>query len=115
MPVRGEEFVLVLPDTPLDSAFKVAETLRRRVARHVFRHKDVRVQVHISSGVAGASEHAPRDESELIKFADHGMYHAKQLGRNRTAIADPVDPERVLRAGGDPPEGAAPAPEDPAG
>ncbi|MBI4081365.1 MAG: diguanylate cyclase [Candidatus Lambdaproteobacteria bacterium] len=111
----GEEFVLVLPDTPLAAAFMVAETLRRRVARHVFRHKDVRLQVHISSGVAGVVEHAPRDESELIKFADHGMYHAKQLGRNRTAIADPVDPERVLRADGDPPEGAAPAAEAPAG
>jgi diguanylate cyclase (GGDEF)-like protein len=111
----GEEFVLVLPDTPLDAAFTVAETLRRRVARHVFRHKDVRLHLHVSSGVAGVVEHAPQDESELIQFADHGMYQAKALGRNRTAIIDPADPERLLRAGGDPPEGAAPPPAGPAG
>jgi two-component system cell cycle response regulator len=86
LPVRfgGEEFVVVMPDTELDHAHRIAERIRLHVAGSPFRvmgGEDL-LTVTISIGVAASlGEHdAP---APLVKRADEAMYEAKTQGRNR--------------------------------
>jgi len=72
----GEEFGILLPETDLEQARRVAEVLRRRV--------EMLGVVTITIGVA--SEVPPRDGSEveeLVRTADEALYEAKRRGRNR--------------------------------
>jgi two-component system cell cycle response regulator len=80
----GEEFVVVMPDTDLGVANKVAERIRRRVAAEPFpiARGSRSVEVTISVGLAGRI--GPQDTSALImKRADSALYLAKRNGRNR--------------------------------
>lgn len=92
----GEEFVVVLPETPLLAAFHVAENLRSRVAAHRFTCGTNVLQIHISLGVAGVKEHGLATEEALINQADRSMYRAKQSGRNRTVVLNSDDPDKIL-------------------
>jgi diguanylate cyclase (GGDEF)-like protein len=94
----GEEFVVLLPETLLDSAFLVAEGIRKRVGNHVFRYRDQRLQITISLGVAGALEQNPANEDEFVNLADRALYRAKADGRNRTIVLE-GGTDRVLREG----------------
>ncbi|HEX7929258.1 MAG TPA: diguanylate cyclase [bacterium] len=96
----GEEFIVLLPETLLDAAFLVAEGLRKRVNNHIFRYKELRLNVTVSLGVAGALEQNPANEDEFINMADKALYAAKGTGRNRTVILEP-NTDRVLRTSGD--------------
>jgi two-component system cell cycle response regulator len=80
----GEEFVVIMPDTDLGVANKVAERIRRRVAAEPFpiARGSRSVEVTISVGLAGRI--GPQDTSALImKRADSALYLAKRNGRNR--------------------------------
>ncbi len=96
----GEEFMIVLPETPLDAAFGVAESLRNRVAAHPFRCGRARPRVRISLGVAGAVEQNPRNEDDFIKLADLALYEAKGAGRDRSVIVDARRRGVILRMSG---------------
>jgi diguanylate cyclase (GGDEF)-like protein len=84
----GEEFVMVLPETPPEGAEIVAERLRSLVEGWDF-GKPGRVTVSI--GVAGVGEgELPRDSAadgfvQLLEEADRCLYSAKNAGRNRVA------------------------------
>jgi two-component system cell cycle response regulator len=84
----GEEFVVVMPDTDMAVAAKVAERLRRRIAAEPFLiHNAGRsVEVTISIGIAGlaAVDDTP---AKILKRADEALYRAKRDGRNRV-VAD---------------------------
>lgn len=82
----GEEFVLVLPETPAGEAGVLAERIRRLVGRCAVRCGDGEVAVTISCGVATYPDHA-RDAATLIRMADSAVYQAKGEGRNRTVVA----------------------------
>ncbi|MCG2580081.1 MAG: diguanylate cyclase [Marinobacter sp.] len=73
----GEEFLIILPETPLDSAVPVADRLRGSIESHRF---SIPEPVTISVGVAtfrpGDTPH------ELIQRADAALYSAKESGRN---------------------------------
>jgi diguanylate cyclase len=78
----GEEFVALLPETPLDAAKIVAEKIRRAVEAFRFHSRGKRVPLTISCGVAQL-----RDGDTLGKAferADRALYAAKEAGRNRT-------------------------------
>ena len=92
----GEEFVIVLAETKLQSAVKVAEKLRMQVEQARFKCGDAEIPVRISLGVAGVDVHAPAAAADLVRIADAGLYRAKQGGRNRTIVVDPANPEKVL-------------------
>jgi two-component system, cell cycle response regulator len=79
----GEEFAIVLPETSLEGAVTLAETLRSKVAEHQFVFQGERIPVTVSIGCALMG---PEDGAvELLQRADERLYEAKRGGRNRVA------------------------------
>jgi len=78
----GEEFLIVLPRTNKETAFKVAERIRRKIERHRF---PVPEPVTVSIGVADSREGESLEE--LISLADERLYRAKRSGKNRVIAA----------------------------
>jgi diguanylate cyclase (GGDEF)-like protein len=82
----GDEFVVVLPETPLNGALVIAERIRRKVDDYTFVAKDRSVHLTISLGVANCPKHTLTAEG-LIKKADAAMYRAKELSKNSIKVA----------------------------
>jgi diguanylate cyclase (GGDEF)-like protein len=84
----GEEFLLVLPDTPLAGARRVAELLRKDLEQHPVRWNAQTLVVTASFGIAEITA-ADDTTNAIIARADGALYRAKQDGRNcvRTAKA----------------------------
>ncbi|UYZ08344.1 PleD family two-component system response regulator [Agrobacterium salinitolerans] len=84
----GEEFVVVMPDTPMELAASVAERLRSIVEDKPFyvRSIDRELNITASLGIAtsGGAFGAP---DEILKQADKALYEAKHAGRNRVVAA----------------------------
>ena len=78
----GDEFIVLLPDTPAKGAMEVAERIRQRVAEDPIQTDAGPVSVTISIGVAGM-DNMTHDPGDLFKRADIALYEAKQAGRNR--------------------------------
>ena len=77
----GEEFVVLLPETPLEGAKRVADTLRRSIADMPITWKGEAVTITASFGVSVALP-AEVDSHALIARADAALYRAKDQGRN---------------------------------
>ncbi|MHC8397910.1 GGDEF domain-containing protein [Pseudomonas sp. LB3P93] len=77
----GEEFVLLMPATPLAAGAKLLESLRASIEACPFHFKGERVTITISMGVTAfkAGEHSDL----VLKRADQALYRAKNAGRNR--------------------------------
>jgi len=84
--IGGEEFVLLLPDTPRANAMYVAERIRERMARTPITIDRTNLLVTASIGVAERSK-SDNDFSNLLDRADLAMYDAKQDGRNKVKAA----------------------------
>jgi len=84
----GEEFVILLPNTPVSGAIEVAEHIRSTVENTAIPCPDgSSIQTTISIGINSLT---PGTESSLDKFlsnADKALYAAKQAGRNRLELA----------------------------
>jgi diguanylate cyclase (GGDEF)-like protein len=78
----GDEFAVILCDTPRDEALAVAERIRADVERAFER------AVTISAGLATVPDDA-RSTEELVANADRALYAAKRGGRNGTVPAHP--------------------------
>jgi diguanylate cyclase (GGDEF)-like protein len=76
----GEEFLILIPDTPIDQAPTIAEKIRAQVAKNVVTYKQNEIKVTISIGVASYS--SGDDLDRVIKRADERLYKAKRQGRN---------------------------------
>jgi diguanylate cyclase (GGDEF)-like protein len=85
----GEEFLAVLPDTPLDDALRVAERIRRRVATLTTIHDGTAIVVTVSIGAAQLAD--GESIASLLARADAALYDAKRGGRDR-CVAAPVPP-----------------------
>jgi diguanylate cyclase (GGDEF)-like protein len=79
----GEEFALILPDTDIDTAVRVAERIRQVIEQHPFPHRRVTISAGVASWQAGVEPGA------LIHAADTALYEAKRNGRNRVCVAKP--------------------------
>ncbi len=79
----GEEFVILLPETVIESAHKLAFRLCRVLAqsRVVLLNNDVSITA--SFGVSGREVKSPSDLEILLRDADEALYRAKNSGRNR--------------------------------
>eukprot|EP00873_Tetraselmis_striata_P005380 jgi/Tetstr1/425644/TSEL_016064.t1 len=79
----GEEFLILMPETPVSAAGKVAERLRAVIERQPFTLPGATgegLSVTVSLGVA-AHEGAGDSGDALIKRADQALYRAKGAGR----------------------------------
>ncbi|APR75812.1 GGDEF family protein [Minicystis rosea] len=78
----GEEFSIILPETSLEGAVALGETLRQKVSEHVFVFQEDVIKVTISVG-ATLLKDSDRIGNDLIKRADGRLSFAKDNGRNR--------------------------------
>jgi diguanylate cyclase (GGDEF)-like protein/PAS domain S-box-containing protein len=84
----GEEFLVILPETNIDTALVVAERLRMVIAGNPINWgKDFELNITASLGVAQRDEENTTNLDMLIARADQAMYVAKHKGRNRVAIS----------------------------
>jgi diguanylate cyclase (GGDEF)-like protein len=84
--IGGDEFLVVLPDTPDTGAVVVAEKIRQRIALLRFKglgHGSVSISVGYATSAFGEV-----DSLALMHRADRAMYRAKAEGRNRTCGPD---------------------------
>jgi diguanylate cyclase (GGDEF)-like protein len=82
----GDEFVIVLPETPLNGAMVIAERIRKKVEDYEFVAQNLGIRLTVSLGVANCPKHTLTAEG-LIKKADAAMYRAKELSRNSIKVA----------------------------
>lgn len=83
----GDEFVLVMPETRLSGAKILLERLRRQVK--TISLPKVR-QVTVSCGVAEWSASDANNAEAVLKRADSALYEAKNKGRNRVIVSEPI-------------------------
>ncbi|MDH3254078.1 MAG: GGDEF domain-containing protein [Acidobacteriota bacterium] len=82
----GDEFVIVLADTPVEEAERLAEALRNLVRGADF--PGIERDVSISAGVAACTPALP-DIDHLMRRADRALYRSKAAGRDRVSVATP--------------------------
>ncbi|MGO8674169.1 MAG: diguanylate cyclase [Capsulimonadaceae bacterium] len=93
----GEEFIIVMPETPKADAFRTAERIRLAVAQAAFPGapgKDEFLSKTISLGIATYPDDTD-DMQTLVSMADQALYRAKRQGRNRTVPAGSQVVEKV--------------------
>jgi diguanylate cyclase (GGDEF)-like protein len=87
----GEEFLLILPEAPLETTLARAELLKEAMGQLQIDHQgQILGPLTTSFGVATFPEHAQNWE-DLIRAADRALYRAKQKGRDRVEVAQTSD------------------------
>jgi diguanylate cyclase (GGDEF)-like protein len=84
----GEEFVVILPETPRDDAYTVAEKIRQSVeetAASAIGNRNA-TAITVSAGVASLGQDI-MNVHQLIAKADQAVYEAKRTGRNAVRLA----------------------------
>ncbi len=86
----GEEFAVILPETDIKGATRVAEKIRAAVEALAIphAHSSVSEYVTISLGVSTSRPAQAGSRETLVKKADQALYRAKQSGRNRVCISE---------------------------
>jgi diguanylate cyclase (GGDEF)-like protein len=84
----GEEFIVLLPGTVLDSAVTFAERVRKEVESHTFVFDGGSIQRTASFGVAGWPHPRIRACDHIVRAADDALYVAKETGRNKVVRFD---------------------------
>ena len=87
----GEEFLLLLPGMPRDTAAARLEQLRQRITELC---QDLQVPGLEVTASIGLAQWRPGEDdlAALLRRADHAMYVAKRSGRNRVFDGETVDP-----------------------
>lgn len=89
----GEEFAVILPDTPLNGAYAVAEQIRLSIAQSKIRRSEKQDAVEgitISVGIADCD--IDGDWVGALSRADEALYASKTKGRNRTTLYEDMAP-----------------------
>jgi diguanylate cyclase (GGDEF)-like protein len=94
----GEEFAVLLPETDMNEATKIAERIRQAVARLAIKHDKSSASsfVSISLGGATALPGVELNLADLLPGADAQLYLAKQAGRNCSSMCS-LTTKRALK------------------
>jgi two-component system, cell cycle response regulator len=85
----GEEFLLVLPETKLEGAYKMAERIRHTISQCEMKWRGKVIRLTASFGVTGIGGSMSNQEVSpeiLIQQADKSLYQSKREGRNRVSV-----------------------------
>ena len=77
----GEEFIIILPETPADGALLLLNRIRESIAQAAFRYSDEKITITVSIGITEFIANDTAD-SAFVR-ADKALYDAKQNGRNQ--------------------------------
>ncbi len=81
----GEEFVIVMPDTPLETAAKVAERVRGEIERNRFPVAEDGRAIEVTVSIGLAERGCESEPEALFRRADRALYRSKSDGRNRVS------------------------------
>ncbi|RZI42058.1 diguanylate cyclase [Herbaspirillum sp. HC18] len=82
----GEEFMIVLPETPLDEAMHTVTRVQRELTKQIFMYNNQKLLITFSAGVA--LRETGEGQESMIKRADEALYKAKKAGKNRVVAAE---------------------------
>lgn len=85
--VGGDEFAVLMPDTPTSGGVRAAERLISAIASAPLTTGDETLMISLSIGVAGIEERSTADPVSFFKAADAALYRAKEGGRARIAVS----------------------------
>jgi diguanylate cyclase (GGDEF)-like protein len=89
--IGGEEFAIVLPETDMESAQKIAERIRHLVQELTIPIDQQRINFTVSIGVAEYDLKEPNINPTLER-TDQALYRAKRTGRNRVCLEETLPP-----------------------
>ncbi len=81
----GDEMVVLMPETELETAYQVAERLRKNLCEPAIHVADLFLKMSASIGIVAADSDCP-DLKALLARADQALYISKNNGRNQTSI-----------------------------
>ena len=83
-----EEFVVILPNTDINGAIKVAEQIQNNLKSEPITHEfsDVENHITVSQGISSITPHGKFNPLNLLDAADNALYSAKENGRNCYSI-----------------------------
>jgi two-component system cell cycle response regulator len=83
----GEEFVIVMPDTPLAIATRVAERVRTTIQSEPFCIDTAGCAIPVTASIGIAERGRDANPDALLRRADKALYESKSAGRNRVTAA----------------------------
>jgi len=91
----GDEFIMILPQTTTENAYRVAERVRGQIAEGM---ENKAITVTCSIGLAGYPSDGVTPD-QLVDASDTALYHAKRTGGNRICLSSKILSESVTEAG----------------
>ncbi len=74
----GEEFAVILPQTDVKEAFKIADRIRKKAEEHIFFYEKIICSITVSVGIASTKNKEDIDIEQFFKIADKALYKAKE-------------------------------------
>jgi two-component system, cell cycle response regulator len=95
----GDEFLMVLTEVNYEGAMLFCERLRKYIEKNLFKSGTDSIELTASLGFAITRPGETISARELVRRADHALYHAKRTGRNRVCFFDHMEKDKEKENG----------------